>query len=544
MERIDLFKEIFNKDYQELLDYTKSILNESKEKCIILMGRRWFIVFEIICNFFGYDTTDPKILCDDDISRLKSHHSQIIISDDIIIHGRTVMDLYKKLSCRFNEISITAFLRRYNAEVLDLSKYVPLDDDYPVTDFEWRDLSNRLINFIIRSKVPYTTFTYSFVTQYSAWENDADFLSIVVKPKIFNDNNIDVIVHFDQRNRFILLSTLCKYVCIREYKYPDGTTIYIPFVFINVVNNSVFESIALAGKSILPKSIISVLEDKADFDINYKARLLSFILSYAYGRLILTNKTMDVLDNGIMPIINSIISKSFTSTFNDVISLDEGKCRLILNLNIGENNSSFGESINDVKSQFYSFNINDYEEIDASNVLSSALSKLHEENEKRALQNANSTLWGYKVIDLIDGFKLKSNIYYYLADLISLWDTGKGSYYFQECGDFTFGTVSDGEQAYRIKYEKYGVYASSYFLLRKYLNFDQEKEYINDYMNYIKRQIPECYNLFSKYFIDACQFFKDKISLDVKEDWDKQYEVLLFNNTMNYIKEKYKDVIK
>lgn len=551
MEKVDsaeshntnLIKNTFDTEANSLVNYAHKLAeiasDDDNPRYVVLMCRRWLIIYEIIRHACFSSIDEQRILCDDDLFPLeKKGDCCVLVSDDIIIHGRTAMKMYNYLTKNGHKTNVSAFFRKYNAEKLNLEVFNSLSGR-PVTEFEWKDLSNRMIEFIIKSKIPYTTFTYSFVTRENKFLDFSlhDFKQeTAYQEKILKECNVNMTVHFAVSfDGYKLLSKICSHVCIREYKYGDGSTIYIPFVVIPQIRKDIFNELSKCDD--LPASVKEVFNSKVCSD--YKARLLSFLLGYIYGKVTFKNSdNINNLDENKMIVIDSIISKSFTSTFHDIMALSMDESYKILTYSI-ENNSLEDSSNNEIDEHFFAFG-NDHEKLNLSprDLINDALSKLHNKNEELAKDKNSISLWGYRLSEIFDNFEMDER-YNCLANLISLWDIGRGGYCFKECGDYVYATVSDGEQVYRIQDQKFNSYARSYFLLRKHDPFYSSKEYID----FIQKdsQGDGFPDNFSSEFSEAEIYFNDKLSSDLeimKSLETPEWEERLYNKTLAFLSKK------
>lgn len=493
MANIDkqLIEEILGQEADALINYVQRVsdiaTDDQNKRFIIFMCRRCLITFDIIRHICLNLTDSKNILSNEDLYCLKPEDSAIVI-DDIIIHGRTVKRLYENLRKQNILTSVSAFYKKYNAEFLDSDilnsyEYICGRD---VTETEWHDLSNRLINLIIRSRIPYTTFTYSFAFEEGEAINQPEKYDIVdISQTLFKNNGLKMSVYFDKqyKTNFTLLGQLCNCVCIREYKDNNNAEfVYIPFVSIPSLNKNVFKQLAESNQSDLPRSVVKIFVSDV-YSAKYKAMLLSFLLSYAYGLVSVKNKRIDKQRT---LIIKSIISKSFSTTFDDVIGLTTEQCYKILNISLKSSPST--EEFESNNADFYTaFNFNCTKAVNCMDLIANALSELHKENEKRAKDKRESS-WGFKVADMLNVFVEKDD-YDAIGALISMWDVGKATYYFKEYGNTVYGCVADGEQAYRIDYQFCLPYTRSILLLNKYMsfckNYLQDKIW-DDYFNYLK----------------------------------------------------------
>lgn len=496
-----LFNSIFGSENEFLKEHVSSVLKMAKDLRVILMHRRWLIVFEIFCHQYFKDdeiAVSHNIFCDCDCYDLKSSDT-VLISDDIIIHGRAVTRVLESLGTKSINATITAFYKNLDATALDESCFEYLNSFCVVTS-EWHTLSNKLIKLILQSKIPYTTFTYSFAV------NQARIISNSIKEyhiyqPLFEQNGIELIVYFGDPDQYNLLRILGGIPCIRHYtyrnvgriNYEDKVSVYVPFVFISSVSNSVFEVLSSSDK--LPISVCRCFSSH-DYSNEYKARLLSFILSYAYG---IVSIDVEDFDNERMSIIKNIISKSFRHTFDDVLNMCRTDCEDLLSSSIVFKEETSEDEVQPDFCGFMSKGDNTFYGSSVESIITESISYLHDVNENRAERHENSS-WGYKIGDIQHTLlELGLDEYNSFAFLCSIWDTGRGAYYFREYRGRVYGCVTDGEQAYKINYQNFAQYANVFFILRniaiykKYdlsMLWDKYIQYMSKTMN---NQMPPYY---------------------------------------------------
>ena len=144
--------------YDGVYKFFVETINEFAKKYthVILMARRCLLLYEI---FNRNNTSKPlNIKSNLDLSEINSNDSVLIV-DDIIIHGRTVNELYNKIKkdIGVSDVRILAYYRY--AESLEINGLIHA---WPVTASEWRDLSDKLVNVILHVQMPYVTYVPTF----------------------------------------------------------------------------------------------------------------------------------------------------------------------------------------------------------------------------------------------------------------------------------------------------------------------------------------------------------------------------------------------
>ena len=89
-------------------------------------------------------------------------------------------------------------------------------------------------------------------------------------------------------------------------------------------------------------------------------------------------------------IYKSIISKSFSDTFQDILSLSEELCYKILSLDITNSHNTV-QTVSNNTNFFTDFG--EFAKDDYAKFITNAIMSLHEENERRAY-NKTKSLWG------------------------------------------------------------------------------------------------------------------------------------------------------
>lgn len=532
---------------ERFIRYISQVYERAKQaenNYVVLMCRRCLIVFCLISFICcKYDPKEYKrILCDDDLLELNKNSNAFVV-DDIIIHGRTVSRLCQELDERSIKFRVSAFQRSIDANCL--SKRVTSSYDYlegsDVNEIHWHTFSNKLIDLIIKCRIPYTTFTYSFIHNCDdtvlKFNNFEKFEQV---PQLYANDSQKLTVYFDTNYiRFPLLKLICRCACIREYSSSkESGYIHIPFVFIDVIDCTLFPVLAVKAKKYLPQSVCDVFSS-SKYDLEYKTRLLSFLLSYCYGCVSLDIDSINAnLDVQRTEIVKSIVSKSFRTTFDDVLAISLDKCRSFLNLELSLQSEDTADP-NEMDQIFgvwkYNAQLEQLSDERYAEVIEAAISELHRENEARAIERQES-LCGYKLSDILISLTPNKSIYLVLSSMISLWDTGKASYYFKERGNKVYGCITDGEQAYRIEYQQCVPYAYSIMRLKGVLSFCKNPSALmHDYFKMLKESAHEIglpVN-YQREFEIAQQFLEDKSLLELKLGLGETFKYPDFSGKLN-----------
>ena len=448
--------------FESLSNFFKKINEEYSQKYdkIILLTRRCVILNEIFGEAFKYKVSENCDIVSDTNICMENFcgKESILIVDDIIIHGRAVTNLYNKLKKSVRNIDVSAYYMYYNAK---LSNDINVLDYTMVTSAEWHDLSNKLVELILNSRIPYATFTASYYLE------ELSHVPLPLKncysTEIRGDSgkNIMLNVYFDNNCDFTLLKNINSIACVREYSYEDGTKTIIPFVIIPEIRIHFLE---LFSKLDLINDILdesnNIFIKSANYE--YKSVLFSFMINVFYSKVILKN--FDVKN---FSLNWQVLLRTFPKDVMDrILNIDNEIARKFLNLNIVYDNNK-----KNIESDYlykFDFNIpNVIENMDiAKDYACFWIYNLHCENEKRAI-TGEDRLYGYSVKKLLS-FVNKSQLEKIITALIYVWDIGYGSYSFKKIEDTIYSCISDGEQAYKIMFMKYQEFVPVISLMQKY----------------------------------------------------------------------------
>lgn len=534
------FPEEWQREFEKVFYAVES--NKDSYDEIIEVTRRSVVLNELLR--VAYKKKSSSIFISDSLVSSLKNHKNVLIYDDVIIHGRVIKNLKFKLdNNNVNNVDVAAYCMYGGAEFM-------ADDERTIgcrysSKSEWRELSDKIVRFIIKSRLPYVTFTQSFA-YYSSIQLP-DSLNRITYPEstMFSENNITVNVYFPTgwKEKFPLLRALCSYICVREYLCSDKVNptheavVYIPFVIIshlgsNDIDN--FKALDIPGCS----EVLS-----SDNSLEYKAMVLSYTLSLLYW------KTLGVNSKSYKPLqenIDNVIFKTFPKKMiNSLMALGKDEAVSILT-------SDFtGDYINDngIDDNFYCFNetpdfpkkeIESFEDVfdDTCKIISD----LHRKNEELALSGENKR----KVMQFDNFIKLlkeagnrENQVEKYIASLICLWDLGKASFSFTNIEGGVLGTINDGEQAYAILPAKYRSYIHIIGFLLDFLPISEDSEkYWRDYIDAIQNSSSVSDEIKNN-IEDALSYLKnnDFYLLNINETKALPDETL-FSATKSYITSK------
>lgn len=297
---------ILKEDFDGLYAYFTKIF---KEECdyIILMSRRCQVLYQLFEMISEYDGramyTKGLILSDKALpfywDRIKDG-SKIAIVDDIIVHGRTISEIYDVVSNLGKNIDVRLFGYMAEQEIDCISDEARerLTVSYSASTNEWRKLSGKIVDCIQVSNVPYTSFVNSFF-QYRAdailskIKEKTDLLKIEMTNGVQNAQKQCAYFVYEQNwEKPSILSSLSLGECIRVYWNEQTEKLTaIPYVFIRSMRVGEADKVFRAVAQALPEGFANIKKmfakesrvEKLDQSLKeYKMRLLTCILSNYY----------------------------------------------------------------------------------------------------------------------------------------------------------------------------------------------------------------------------------------------------------------------
>lgn len=480
-------------DYNGLSKFYENInvnyIKNYKYKWVILLTRRCVILNEIFSFALEFDSTYKSQVISDTNIDLIQKGDNVLIVDDIIIHGRAVTELYKKLKTNGVNADISAYYRLWDSTLPGNCKV--LGSQY-VTSLEWHELSNKLVKLILVSKIPYATFTPSYVCNKSDICIFNNYYTVEIPELNDMKFNSKIKFKFECTSNYKLLHNISDLICIREYTYNDNSSVLIPYILVSEVNMTLISQL-LENKSFnsLPKCVIDELKNNHR-NLAYKASLLSYVLSTIYGNTIL-NKDKDIETDIVS---ENVLTKTFSNqiiTDLKTVSIENSKNILNIDLSLEKSKTKDIHFFMDVQlfmseyicsDGFKSNNINSY-----INYIKTLIFKLHDLNEEQA-KKGEDRLNGFLASDLIT--ESKSEQCYMAAALILMWDIGYASLSYKEINGVAYACINDGEQAYKISLMKYIQYIGIINLLKKYQYISNDtNEYWNAYEDFIESKIDD-----------------------------------------------------
>ncbi len=161
----------YNDDYSDLFySFTEYILDRAKDYDIVILTTRR--CFNLVCCVFENDFVKneesialwKKIISSQaiNIKAKELSDKKVLLVDDIMIHGKAVFSLYRKLR-NYNVRNIDTFVLARNIELPDFYKIVVGNYKYMyrLSQEKWLDLSNKIVDYFTLRHSVYVSYIYA-----------------------------------------------------------------------------------------------------------------------------------------------------------------------------------------------------------------------------------------------------------------------------------------------------------------------------------------------------------------------------------------------
>ena len=481
-------------DYYGLYNFFKGLLSNTELTYLIIMSRRCLVLCQIFIIFIIADKCHLNekliVLSDKAIpyyaNKLKG---KIAIADDILIHGRTIRNIYKllnKLNKEEMETSIFGYKKDIDLDCMsDELKAITTvcSEEYKT---EWRKLSNKIVKCIYASNVPYT----SFVTSYFQYDNKSILDKIKGKKEIKCIDNAEVSQKEQGLNSWYCYeeTEIEQFPLFEKLLLSKGVRLYwndniekltiIPYVFIKRISLEDARELFYKLSASIPskyKAINDILkEEYEDKYINntliaYKMRLLTCLFSRGYWEDFLKRHKLDDIYSIDVDTMDKSFGKEITQEIISMkdeelaeilkIELDISVCSEQIEMKLMElfKKCKGGKKADNIKRYFH---------------------KAWYEDECRALENEERSQ-GVSIDYCIEYLeKDLSERQEVLASLVNIWDMGiaAANYAVDKMGNYVACYNTPGEQSYRIIIENYPYVFRSLISVSKLLRKSDVKD--------------------------------------------------------------------
>lgn len=187
--------------FKDLYDFFINVFSLFNPEVIILTTRRSHLLYCLFSNYIftnadivKYNMKEVLIITDKaiDFYKEKIDDSQVVVIDDILIHGRALEDVFKRVSL--------VNPKNVKKAVFAIDKNTKYTVDYCCYTLEkklWKELSNKIVSSLILSSTPYASYLYSFF----AFISEEEFTGLV--NNLLNEVDGDV---FDKKYTTLDLS--------------------------------------------------------------------------------------------------------------------------------------------------------------------------------------------------------------------------------------------------------------------------------------------------------------------------------------------------
>lgn len=285
----------YNDDYSDLFYcFTGRILDKAKNyDIIILTTRRCFDL--VCCVYENYIQKDDEMIAlwnkfissqAINIKKKEFTDKRVLLVDDIMIHGKAVYSLYKKLR-DYNVKNIDTFVLARNIELPDFYNIVVGEYEYMyrLSQEKWLKLSNKIVEYFIKRHSVYVSYVYALKGRALELIND----NYNINTLDLSDNSFDI---FEQLSGFNTNNTEIKSIRIdsdfvknniyfREYSFKkndkfEDETITVPFCFLETFASNILIN---SWDSLLEQYKVERLKENISDSIDiYK----SYTLIYCY----------------------------------------------------------------------------------------------------------------------------------------------------------------------------------------------------------------------------------------------------------------------
>lgn len=476
--------------YDEIKRFYRNIYLTKKYKYIVLTTRRSFVLYKIFEKIFKEEgqTTKNIVFTCHSFSLLKKEDilkDKLLIVDDIMINGRTVKKLFKRLN---DKISIDSHEELYHAiDIFAINEKATVfnyfDKKYNlirlniITESIWRLYSNCFNELVELSGIGYT----SFVNTYYFEKKDLNVFKNSLNAQTQKDNffSFDIYKKYNINSKIYFFEkkpsnndTINDYIeflysydikpCVRLYDYKDCefdklNSLIIPYVFLPPIKSNELENYFINIVSNLPISELKIFDleiignekdsiknrieklmnnTKNDFEYLYMVLvyiLSSFLMNLFSNKLNLENNIQ--LDSGQSLKIDLQYKKDKKNNLKNLIKNQEDYIvndGIIINTAERECIEKFAKTIR----EYYLSNNSELEisQNTLCDIISNYLFRMRKVDQIKALNKKDRTK-GIRIWDIINIRKYDNSINFasYLNDntiyavIINNWDSGNGS---------------------------------------------------------------------------------------------------------------------
>lgn len=560
----DLATGILKENFFRFFNLYYESLTSGEYQYVVLVTRRAYVLYEIFLLCMK-ELGVPKSICSKIITsdaiymigygeknKDEYKNAKFLILDDIIINGRTILSVYKRLKeLGVNKISVASMEMYEDAKFLYHIDTNCIKEIPQVSEKIWKRDSDALTNLIISCNIGYTSFVSSYIfEQYSVndWNEMIEIFkqnNITLKDiqsEALQQNGIKAKAFFfdsEDKEKLNLADNKKLQICMRLYYSENNKSLtVIPYCFFE---NVIVKECAHFCNQMLFKSGYGFSQVILDF-INKNEQ---YALLYKYTINHISKNAFDVFRDSFY---SQLKGKSMYIKFPEEYYFNNKKWIEKTDNILSTPMEKIEIKIDDDK-YYYNYAYNCFlstvdEKQSARTNLLSFLNSIKSFDDKNAQDSeCVNRCVGIRILDIYDIFSKKNIENKYqtiLLMIVGLWDDGTAAYNYSnvECKDgeeAICGFLKNGEQIYNKIYLLYpDVYSYFYRLYNKasiyrFHNLEQfahfMKEHTNNFdfivlLNEIKKGSEE------HYYSDLGCVAPDQIC----HKWDDTYNKYLDEN--------------
>lgn len=501
-------EDILQEDYDGIYDFFLELLKKDYDY-IILMSRRCLVLFQLFMRFFSIeedvDTKSVKVISDQAVVNYldSMNGAKVVIVDDILIHGRTIGNLYNSLQekCVGIEQDIQVYMSDSNVDCMSEEIRNKVNLMCLTHKGEWRSLSNRIVGAIFAANEPYTSFVTSYSKRGENFARELDKRNKLRKIEITSlmqkKYGMKSHVYFENKvERASVFRWLSAGEGVRIYwnkKIKKNTV--IPYVFVKCLTLKEAEDVFSSISKALPKNMQEVkkllLTDNTEKDlVEFKMRLVTCILCNVYWQeFILENNVCEDFEIDIDTLVKGFGDK----IAKELVLFNKSNISAILLLTGAVKTKTIGtiEELEKILKSAYEKNEN------TRDIYRFYFQESWYLDEHRAIkkENRHKGLLLESFLDVAEKFGKKDISL--LAYLVEIWDNGMATanYVVDLEREIVGCYITPGEQSYKIVLERNPYLMMMLIYVSKIIRYEEnETEKIR-----VKKRIDTLLKLLDEY---------------------------------------------
>lgn len=296
-----LAQRLIGEQYDAVYDFFCDVL-EKKSAYKIIRARRCQVLFELFCSIILLESgakMNGTFLSSNAVERnldeLRREDASVLIVDDVLIHGRGIRRLYEYIDPSYSRgnVAVMVFCRAADAACVnkDLDSRILAGYRFAF-NYEWRELSCRLVELIESSAIPYESFAGGLLSfSAPALSPDDDRFACI-------ENSERSRVFFEKNELPPFLKEIGYDLCLRTYSSSEsGPFFAVPYVFLKNIKGSACDDLFAFVAQRLDQErcshVIAELSARGRDSAVYRMRLFSSLVNRIYG--IYLSRTYNIL---------------------------------------------------------------------------------------------------------------------------------------------------------------------------------------------------------------------------------------------------------